>query len=179
MRMSESSARLIGKALRSINGTQEDAVAVGLTLGTEENAQEFFAWCQSLTRDPTPQECFEKATEIAGLFQETKGEMRFNNLIPNDKCPECKKYRGRYTCKAYPTWVPDEATDGECPEFEQRGSETKEQVETPTALEIEQTREWLQRVETEAAKPGCDPFVRELAKVGRWTLEQMEKDCQE
>ncbi len=67
MRPSKNSARLIGQVLRSVQGTQEDAVAVGLTLETEENAQEFFAWCRSLTQDPTPQECFEKAVEIRGI----------------------------------------------------------------------------------------------------------------
>ena len=64
MKITDDSAWMIGRILRSVKGTQEDAVAVGLTLGTEENAQEFFAWCRSLTEDPTPQACFEKAVEI-------------------------------------------------------------------------------------------------------------------
>lgn len=77
MRLRESSARLIGTVLRSVKGTQEDAVAVGLTLGTEENAQEFFAWCKSLTEDPTPQACFEKAWDLReanGPWPEETGE---------------------------------------------------------------------------------------------------------
>lgn len=64
MKITENSARLIGKAMGSIRATDEDAVAVGLTLGTEENAREFFTWCKNRTTDPTPQECFEKAVAI-------------------------------------------------------------------------------------------------------------------
>ncbi len=64
MDMEDNSARLVGKLMGSLNATDEDAIAVGLTLGTEENAQRFFQWCRSLTEDPTPQECFEKAVEI-------------------------------------------------------------------------------------------------------------------
>lgn len=67
MDMTDNSARLVGKLMGSIKATDEDAVAVGLTLDTEENAQEFFAWCRNLTQDPTPQECFEKAVEIRGI----------------------------------------------------------------------------------------------------------------
>lgn len=62
--ITDDSARLIGRLTGSIKGTKEDAAAIVLTLGTEENAQEFFAWCKSLTEDPTPQTCFEKAVEI-------------------------------------------------------------------------------------------------------------------
>ncbi len=64
MGMTDDSARLVGRLTGSIKGTKEDAAAIVLTLGTEENAQEFFAWCRSLTEDPTPQACVEKAIEI-------------------------------------------------------------------------------------------------------------------
>ncbi len=78
MGMTENSARLIGRVLRCVKGTQEDAVAVGLTLETEENAQEFFAWCKSLTEDPTPQACVEKAWDLREANgpwpEETDGE---------------------------------------------------------------------------------------------------------
>lgn len=64
MKMEKGSAGLIGRVMRRVKGTQEDAVAAVLTLETEENAQEFFQWCKGLKQDPTPQECFEKAVEI-------------------------------------------------------------------------------------------------------------------
>ncbi len=64
MDMTDNSARLVGKLMRSIKATGEDAVAVGLLLLTEENAQEFFAWRRSLEKAPTWQECFEKAWKI-------------------------------------------------------------------------------------------------------------------
>ena len=64
MGMTDDSARLVGRLTGSIKGTKEDAAAIVLTLGTEENAQEFVAWCRSLTEDPTPQACVEKAIEI-------------------------------------------------------------------------------------------------------------------
>ncbi len=50
--------------MRGIKATDEDGIAVLLLLETEENAQEFFAWCRSLEKDPTWQECFEKAWKI-------------------------------------------------------------------------------------------------------------------
>ena len=62
--ITDDSAQLIGRLMGSIKGTKKDAAAIVLTLGTEENVQEFFAWCRSLTEDPTPQACFEKAVEI-------------------------------------------------------------------------------------------------------------------
>ncbi len=64
MEMRDNSARLVGRLTGSIKGTKEDAAAIVLTLGTEENAQEFFTWCKSLTEDPTPQACFEKAWDL-------------------------------------------------------------------------------------------------------------------
>ena len=64
MKITDNSARLVGRLTGSIKGTKEDAAAIVLTLETEENAQEFFAWCRSLTEDPTPHACFEKAVEI-------------------------------------------------------------------------------------------------------------------
>lgn len=60
--------------MRSIKATDEDIVAMVLTLGTEENTQEFFRWCRTLKKDPTPQECFEKALEISGLMEDVEEE---------------------------------------------------------------------------------------------------------
>ena len=39
------------------------------------------------------------------------------------QCNECKHLHGvTATCKAYPTWIPDEVLDGEgCPDFEMKG----------------------------------------------------------
>ncbi len=68
VKMSKFLAHLIGKLMGSINATTEDAIVVGLVLGTEENARKFFLWWRSLEEDPTPQQCFEKATEIAGVM---------------------------------------------------------------------------------------------------------------
>ncbi len=68
MKITENSARFLGRLMGSIQASDEDGIAVLLTLGTEENAQEFFAWCRSLTEDPTPRECFEKAVDILGIM---------------------------------------------------------------------------------------------------------------
>ncbi len=70
MEMTDNSARLLGRMMGKLKATDEDGLAVLLTLGTEENAQEFFAWRRSLKSDPTPQECFEKAVEISGIMEE-------------------------------------------------------------------------------------------------------------
>lgn len=64
MKMTSNSARLLGRLMRGIKATDEDGIAVLLLLLTEENAQEFFAWCRSLEKAPTWQECFEKAWKI-------------------------------------------------------------------------------------------------------------------
>lgn len=70
MKMKEDSARLLGRLMGCIKGTEEDVAALVLTLGTEENAQTFFAWAREQTQNPTPQECFEKAVEIAGIMMD-------------------------------------------------------------------------------------------------------------
>lgn len=64
MELTETSARKLARVMGSINASREDGIAVLLTLGTEKNAQEFFAWCRSLEKDPTWQECFDKAWKI-------------------------------------------------------------------------------------------------------------------
>ena len=74
MEMTEKSARLVGRLMGSIKATDEDAIVVGLVLGTEENTQEFFRWYRSLKKDPTPQECFEKTLEISGLMEKPEEE---------------------------------------------------------------------------------------------------------
>ncbi len=78
MKITDNSALTIGKLMGRIQATDADAVVVGLTLETEENAQEFFTWYKSLTEDPTPQACFEKAVEIweanGPWPEETNGE---------------------------------------------------------------------------------------------------------
>ncbi len=62
--MTNDSAHFLGRLMGSIKAKDEDVIAVGLTLETEENVQEFFQWCRSLEKEPTAQECFEKAAEI-------------------------------------------------------------------------------------------------------------------
>ena len=64
MKITDNSALTIGRLMGRIKATNEEAVAVGLTLGTEENTQEFFAWYKSLTEAPTPRACFEKALDL-------------------------------------------------------------------------------------------------------------------
>ena len=62
--------------------------------------------------------------------------MALDNLIPKNnmgKCPKCKKYhKGTFTCAIYPKWIPDEAMDSDCPDFEpkEQGS-TKEKRTAP------------------------------------------------
>ena len=68
MKMTSDSARQLGRLMGSIKATDEDAVAVGLLLETEENFQKFLTWCRSLTQDPTFQACLEKALEIRETF---------------------------------------------------------------------------------------------------------------
>lgn len=70
MKIMKESAHKLARLMRKINASTEDGIVVGLMLGTEENIQEFFAWYKSLTKEPTPQECFEEALEIAGIKME-------------------------------------------------------------------------------------------------------------
>ena len=48
--------------------------------------------------------------------------MALDNFIPKSntwKCKECRKHRkGTFTCEVYPRWIPDEAMDNDCPDFE-------------------------------------------------------------
>ena len=78
MKITNDSALTIGRLMGRIKATNEEAVAVGLTLETEENAQEFFTWYKSLPEDPTPQACFEKAWDLREANgpwpEETDGE---------------------------------------------------------------------------------------------------------
>ena len=49
--------------------------------------------------------------------------MALDNLIPRNtmaRCLKCKKHKGGFTCEVYPTWIPNEVTDGECPDFEEK-----------------------------------------------------------
>ena len=64
MEMTDSSARLLGKLMCSIKAEKENGLAVLLTLETEDNAREFFAWCKAQKKEPTPRECFEQAVKI-------------------------------------------------------------------------------------------------------------------
>lgn len=64
MEMTDNSALLLGKLMRSVTAEKNDGLAVLLTLETEENVQELFTWCKGLEKDPTWQECFDKAVEI-------------------------------------------------------------------------------------------------------------------
>ena len=64
MEMTDESARAVGRLMRQVKATNEEAIVVGLTLETEENTQEFFAWCRSQEQEPTWRACFEKAVEI-------------------------------------------------------------------------------------------------------------------
>ncbi len=64
MKITDDSVRKLRRVMGSIKASTEDGIAVLLLLETEENFQRFLAWCRSLTEDPTPQECFEKAVEI-------------------------------------------------------------------------------------------------------------------
>lgn len=64
MEMTEMSVRQLARMMRGIESETENGLAILLVLETEENAQEFFAWCKGMEKEPTPQECFEKALEI-------------------------------------------------------------------------------------------------------------------
>ena len=47
--------------------------------------------------------------------------MALDNFIPKSNtgtCMECRKYRRAFTCEVYPRWIPDEAMDNDCPDFE-------------------------------------------------------------
>ena len=56
--------------------------------------------------------------------------MALDNFIPKSntgKCLDCKKYRKMFTCEIYPKWIPDEAMDSDCPDYELDEQKVKEQ----------------------------------------------------
>ena len=60
----------------------------------------------------------------AGWYLLKEGQkMALDNFIPRNsmaRCLKCRKHRGKFTCEVYPTWIPNEVTDGDCPDFEEK-----------------------------------------------------------
>lgn len=65
--------------------------------------------------------------------------MALDNLTPKNnmgKCPKCKKYhKGTFTCAIYPKWIPDEAMDNDCLDFEPKEQGSTEEKRTAPIIE--------------------------------------------
>ena len=73
--------------------------------------------------------------------------MALDNLIPKNnmgKCPKCKKYhKGTFTCAIYPKWIPDEAMDNDCPDFDPKEQDGTQENGTAPIIEDGKTLDEL------------------------------------
>lgn len=73
--------------------------------------------------------------------------MALDNLIPKNnmgKCPKCKKYhKGTFTCAIYPKWIPDEAMDSDCPNFDPKEQDGTHEKGTAPIIEDGKTLDEL------------------------------------
>lgn len=74
MKRTEASIRALGRLMGGMEVSREDGMVVLLLLETEEDMQRFLLWLKSQSKNPTGQECFEKAVEISGLMEEPEAE---------------------------------------------------------------------------------------------------------